>query len=73
MHEHACSIFLRTYPYVPDVQSLHAVLPEVEVNVPALQSSQVSCLGLAEYEPGRQGTGFSDPTLQLVPAGQMTH
>ena len=55
------------------MQGSHAVLPEVDVNLPSGQRSHVDAPLVAEKEPGRHGTGLSVPTEQLVPAGQMTH
>ena len=55
------------------MQSRQAVLPEVEVYLPASHLSHVSRSGVAPYDPGRHAEGDSDPTLQLVPAGQTMH
>ena len=55
----------------PSVQLLHAVLPEVLVNVPAGQRSQTLWPGEALYAPGKHDAGSADPTEHDVPAGQM--
>ena len=53
------------------MQTTHAVLPDVEVNLPAGQRPHVSCPGAAPYDPGRHADGCDEPTEQLVPAGQV--
>ena len=47
--------------------------PSASWNLPAAHGLQVALLVDAATLPGRQGVGSTEPTGQLVPAGQRTH
>ena len=70
---HGCGVAEPSTQNAPDVQSMHAVLPDVEVNLPAGQSVHVDCSANALNEPGRHGVRSSEPTLHEVPSGQTVH
>ena len=55
------------------MQGSHAVLPEVDVNLPSGQRSHVDAPLVAEKEPGRHDDGSNEPTEQAEPAGQAVH
>ena len=55
------------------MQSLHAVLPVSDVNVPGWHCWHVGCCGVALKSPGRHGAGAVEPVAHDEPAGQDVH
>ena len=70
---HSCGPLEPSTHSPPDGQSVHAVLPEVSVNLPPGHKSHVAELTPALNEPGRHGDAAVEPVEHDDPGGHGEH